>query len=74
MTSANKHRDRSHRNHQATQAMLGTLHARRRISRASKQIRQTKFQAMLTSVASRLKNLSARLSDRFTQAFRKQDR
>lgn len=74
MTSANKHRERSHRSHKDSTAVLGTYSQRSYVSAASKQINKDKAKSVFTKIGDRLKNLASRLTGRFSQNFRKQDR
>lgn len=74
MTSANKHAYRSHRSYGITKSTLGSLERSNYYSHQSKAMSAEKAVSVFTKIGDRLKNLASRLSERFSQNFRKQDR
>jgi hypothetical protein len=74
MTSANKHRERSRRSYGITKSTIGSLERSNYYSRESKSMSAEKAMSVFAKIGDRLKNLASRLTERFSQNFRKQDR
>jgi hypothetical protein len=74
MTTAIKHRERSRRSYGIAKATLGSVERSTYYSRQSRATNAAKSLSMFTKLSTRLKNLSKRLTERFNQSFKKQDR
>ena len=74
MTSAKKHRERSCRSYGITKSTLGSLERSSYYSHQSKSANAKKANSAFTKIGDRLKNLATKLTEKFSQAFRKQDR